>query len=264
MALALCAAGCTKSGEAEPEPAPAAQPGIALPSRAVVPTMDSDELRGAVGMKLPQATTAAPPEPAGSAMRCTLEPAIEPGTCDIHVSRDLAVDGDGALYVVDGERGVRRYVPAAGEGCVLRADPTFGDSGLWPLPEVKPLGQSLDGPVYMRSGGPKFALARAGDGSIYAYDFLGGAHRVRGKARPERCEGVPGISGLAFVDTRMLAARGREVVALEAKGKSCKAGKVFSTALQPLAIAGDGEHLIVGGRGDGEHRVARLGPGGKA
>lgn len=263
MALALCAAGCNKSGEAESEPAPAAQPSIALPTRAEVPAVDTDELRGSIGMKLPQATTTAPPEPTGSATRCTVEPPIEPGECDIHASRDVAIDAEGALYVVDAERGVRRYLPAAGDGCVLRADATFGDNGLWPLPEVKPLGQKLDGPVYMRSGGPKFSLATANDGSIYAYDFLGGAHRVRGNARPERCDGIPGISGLAFAGKRMLAARGREVVALEAKGKTCKPGKVFSAALQALAIAGDGDGLILGGRGDGEHRVARVGRDGK-
>lgn len=262
--LALCAAACNKSDEPQPAPGPVAQPSIALPSKAAVPAVESDELRGSVGMKLPQATTAPPPEDVGSAIRCTLEPPIEPVARDIHASRDLAVDADGAVYLVDGERGVRRYVPAGGEGCVLRADAAFGTAGLWPLPEVKPIGQKLDGPVYMRSGGPKYSLARAGDGSIYAYDFLGGAYRVRGKAKPERCGDVPGISGLAFVGKRMLAARGREVIVLEVKGKTCKPGKTFTAALSPNALAGDGDGdtLLLGGRDD-EYRVARVGSDGK-
>jgi hypothetical protein len=261
--LAVCAAlwGCKKGEEPASDPAPA-QPSIALPTRAEVPAAESPELRGSAGMKLPHATVA-PADTSGSATRCTIEPALGESACDIHVARDVAV-ADGAVYFVDGERGVRRYVLADGEGCVLRADTAFGKDGLWPLPEVVDKGQKLDGPVYMRSGGPKFALARAGDGSIYAYDFLGGAHRVFGKTKPAACVGVLGLSALAFVGKQLVAVRGREVLKLEARGKTCKAGVVFGAGIDPMAIDGDGDGgLIVGGRGDGEHRVARMDKDGK-
>lgn len=178
----------------------------------------------------------------GLAKRCAV--AGDPLTADcVGGGEGLVVDKAGTLYLVAGDH-VQRYHRAEGADC--RLEPT-GDPIQLPPENTRP--QKLDGPVYLRSGGPAWHLARLGD-AIYALDFLGGLFRIdRGK--PEAaCVDVFGYESIAQLGSRVVIARnGIEQLAL---GAHCKAhsahiddkargdvyaigGKLFT------AIAGTGE-----------------------
>ena len=138
--------------------------------------------------------------PAGSglAKRCVLggDPLVS--DC-VGGSAGVAAGKSGELYVVAGTQ-VHRYRRAAGEGC--RFDP---DGAPIDLPKQPTRAQSLDGPVYMRSGGPEWHLASAGD-AIYAYDFLAGLYRIDARPAPV-CTTVFGYNTLAVAGKRLLVAR---------------------------------------------------------
>ena len=126
----------------------------------------------------------------------------------------LAFGKDGLLYVVDNKR-VIRYQRADGDDC------HFEPSGEpIALPPDNPRPQSLDGPVYMRSGGAAWHLVRAGD-AVYAHDYLGGLFRIdRGTAEPT-CDDVFGFRTVAPLGKKLLVGRkGIEELKL---GKQCKA-----------------------------------------
>jgi hypothetical protein len=48
---------------------------------------------------------------------------------------DLAIGPDGAIYALDHEHKVRRYLPQPGPACVLALDPAFGTNGVLSLPD---------------------------------------------------------------------------------------------------------------------------------
>jgi len=57
---------------------------------------------------------------------------------------DLAAGNDGAVYVLDKDQKVRRYVLQPGEGCALALDSSFGKDGILTLPEPPHELQVLD------------------------------------------------------------------------------------------------------------------------
>jgi hypothetical protein len=178
----------------------------------------------------------------GFAKRCAI--AGDPLTSDcVGGGEGLAVDKAGAVYLVAGDH-VQRYHRADGPDC--RLEPTGEPIK---LPPDNPRPQRIDGPVYMRSGGPAWHLARLGD-AIYALDFLGGLFRIdRGKPEPA-CTDVFGYDSIAQVGAHILIARkGIEQLAL---GGHCKArsahiddkarGEVYAINNKLYsAIAGNGE-----------------------
>jgi hypothetical protein len=149
----------------------------------------------------------------GLAKRCAV--AGNPLSSDcVGGGEGLVVDKAGVVYLVAGDH-VQRYQRAEGADC--RLEPT-GDPIVLPPENKRP--QKLDGPVYLRSGGPAWHLARLGD-AIYALDFLGGLFRIdRGKPEPA-CIDVFGYESIAQVGSRVVIARnGIEQLAL---GPHCKA-----------------------------------------
>lgn len=150
----------------------------------------------------------------GFAKRCVVAGPPLATTC-IGGSKGIALDAAGTLYVAN-EQLLHRFsisedckLAPAGEPIALPADN--------PRPQV--LGK---GPVYMRSGGVAWRLARAGD-AIYAHDFLVGMFRVdRGKVEPA-CTQEFGFHAFVKVGKRLLAQRkGIEEITL-GKAGACKA-----------------------------------------
>lgn len=226
----LAAAGCAKEKESErqttaaspTERAVAAAPPAAAPTPppsaavAVVPAA-GDHGAGKITLSVTEPSTA----PA-AAMRCALggDPLVVPCVG----SGTLAVTPRGALYLTGDGGTVRRYRRAAGEGCTLELDASFGAGGTLTAPDKAPKPQTLGkGPVYMRSGGPDWQLAADGD-TVYLYDLLLGLYRVdRGSAQPV-CPDLQGLKGLAIDGgTAISSIDGGTRLAL---GKKCKASPV--------------------------------------
>lgn len=205
-------------------------------------TKRSDGGRAAITLNL------VPPRPAGSglAKRCAIAGDPIGGTCVVG-GGGLAADAKGVVYVVDGER-VLRYRRAAGaDGC--RYEPAGAPIALPPPPERK---QRVDGPVYMRSGGPQWRLSRAGD-AIYAADFLAGLYRIdRGRAEAA-CTDVFGYDHVARVGGRLLV--GRSGIERLATGAKCSASAAGIDAKARGDVYVIGEQLYVAARGRTE--VAR-------
>ena len=150
----------------------------------------------------------------GFAKRCAVGGPPLATTCT-GGSKGIAIDDAGTIYVVN-EQQLHRYTAA--EDCKLTpAGEPIEMPGDNPRPQV--VGK---GPVYMRSGGVAWGLARAGD-AIYAHDFLVGLFRVyRGKVEPA-CTPEFGFHGFVKVGKRLLALRkGVEEIAL-GKAGACKA-----------------------------------------
>lgn len=191
---------CSK--QAEPPPKPDDKPAVAV---AVAPADAAD----AVAPVTPQPRRAAR---TGLARRCVLGGDPLPADC-VGGGEGIAFGKDGMLYVVAGKT-VRRYQRADGD---CQFEPS-GEPIAMPPDNTRP--QSIDGPVYMRSGGAAWHLLRAGD-AVYAHDFLGGLFRIdRGKVEPA-CEDVFGYGSVAALGKRLLVARkGIEELKL---GKKCKA-----------------------------------------
>lgn len=210
--------------------------------------------------------TAAPPRDAANAITIRPEPPRAPGDA---LARRCVFDGDplvagcgdrgsglawhaGTLYVVAGEE-VRRYARAEGDGC--RYTPAGAPIA---LPPVQARPQSLDGPVYMRSGGPEWNLTVAG-GAVYAFDYLAGLFRFeRGAARPA-CVDVFGYSSVVAHGKQLLVnRRGIEQLAL---GKRCTASsaKIDDKARGALYSIAGALHVASGGgalaRYDGASRT---------
>lgn len=151
----------------------------------------------------------------GLAKRCAVGGAPLATTCT-GGSKGIAIDTAGTIYVVN-EQQLHRYT--AGEDCRLApaGEPIA-------LPPDNPRPQVVGkGPVYMRSGGVAWKLARAGD-AVYAHDFLVGMFRVdRGKVEPA-CTQEFGFHTFARVGKRLLAQRkGIEEITLGGKAGACKA-----------------------------------------
>jgi len=266
VALLFGAAACGKSDE---QTEPSAGVGSSDESAGVPesaggsPEIDlakpDDTAGGEVGLKLPQKAVETPAEQT-LGQRCALDVALPEGKCIDLTLGDIAAGPDGAVYLMEHEAGVRRLVAQAGDGCTLASDDAFGDGGKLPLPKPPPVGQKLDGKVYMRSGGAKFAFAAGPGGSVYIYDYLDGLHRIAGKSGPASCIGVPGLSAVAFSGSKPLAARGSELVPLAARGKTCTAGKPLASPLHMItALWGDGRTLYAGGTSkDGKKRLVRV------
>lgn len=180
------------------------------------------------------------PEKKGNALakRCTLDGDPLVGEC-VGGGTGLAFDAKGTLYLVDGKQ-VRRYTRIDGDaGC------HYAEAGeAIELPPDNPRPQSLNGPVYMRSGGAAWHLvATEKRDAVYAHDFLGGLFRIdRGK--PEAaCVDVFGYDSVAARGKDLLIARkGIEKLAL---GKKCKASsaKIDDKARGKLVIAGGLLHV---------------------
>ena len=151
----------------------------------------------------------------------------------------VAFGADGTFYIVDGKH-VRRYMRADGGDC--RFEPS-GESIA--LPPDNPRPQSIDGPVYMRSGGAAWHLTRAGD-AVYAHDFLGGLFRIdRGNAEPA-CVDVFGYASVAVLGKRLLVSRkGIEELKL---GKKCKAvpAKIDDKARDKVYVVRDKVYTAAG------------------
>jgi hypothetical protein len=133
------------------------------------------------------------------ARRCVLGGDPLPADC-VAGGEGVVFGKDGLLYVVAGKQ-VNRYQRAPGDDC------HFEPSGEpIQLPPDNPRPQSIDGPVYMRSGGAAWHLVRAGD-AVYAHDYLGGLFRIdRGKPEPS-CDDVFGFSTVAPLGKKLVIAR---------------------------------------------------------
>jgi hypothetical protein len=177
----------------------------------------------------------------GFAKRCAI--AGDPLTSDcVGEGEGLVVDKAGTLYLVAGDH-VQRYRRAAGPEC--RLEPTGAPIA---LPPDNPRPQKLDGPVYFRSGGPAWHLARLA-GGVYVHDFLGGLFRIdRGKPEPA-CTSVFGYNSVAQLGGRVLAARhGLEQLTL---GAHCTArsAKIDDKARGEVHVIGGKLYTTVGGSG---------------
>jgi hypothetical protein len=170
------------------------------------------------------------PHPAGSglAKRCVL--GGDPLVSECIGGGDGIALANGELYVVAGTQ-VHRYRRAAGEGC--RFDPAGAPID---LPREPVRSQSLDGPVYMRSGGPAWRLASSGN-TVYAYDFLAGLYLLDGSKPTAACTNVFGYNTVAIAGKRLLVARnGIEQLA---PGKHCTAHAIDAKARGDVYAIGD-------------------------
>jgi hypothetical protein len=176
----------------------------------VVATTDASTSAGKVTISVVKPKTPG----TGFAKRCAVGGPPLSTTCT-GGSKGVAIDAAGTLYVTN-EKLLHRYT--VGDDCKLEpaGDPIE-------LPANNPRPQVVGkGPVYMRSGGVAWNLARAGD-AIYAHDFLVGLFRVdRGKVEPV-CTQEFGFHTFAKVGKRLLAHRkGVEQLTL-GKAGACKA-----------------------------------------
>jgi hypothetical protein len=180
----------------------------------------------------------------GLARRCVL--GGDPLTSDcIAGGSGVAFDKAGTLYIVAGTQ-VRRYKRAAGEAG--DADCHYEPAGApIELPPDNPRPQSLDGPVYMRSGGAAWHLTATAD-AIYVHDYLGGLFRIdRGKAEPA-CVDVFGFSAVAARGKQLLISRkGIEQLSL---GKKCvaRSAKIDDKARGDVYVVHD--HLYTANVGE--------------
>lgn len=178
----------------------------------------------------------------GFAKRCAI--AGDPLTSDcVGGGAGLVADKTGTLYLVTGDH-VQRYRRAAGADC--RLEPAGAPI---PLPPDNPRPQKLDGPVYFRSGGPAWHLARLGD-AIYVHDFLGGLFRIdRGKPEPA-CTSVFGYNSVAQLGSRVLVHRhGIEQLAL---GAHCTArsAKLDDKTRGEVHVVGGKLYTTIAGSGE--------------
>lgn len=178
----------------------------------------------------------------GVAKRCAI--AGDPLDSDcIGGGEGLVADADGTLYLVAGSR-VQRYRRTDGAEC--RLEPTGAPIE---LPPENPRPQRMDGPVFFRSGGPAWHLARLGT-AIYALDFLGGLFRIDRAAPEPACVDVFGYNSIVQIGTRVLVARkGIEQLSL---GKKCTArsAKIDDKARGEVHAIGGALYTAVAGGGD--------------
>jgi hypothetical protein len=235
---------------------PAARDAVAGPSRALegsgnvtAPVRDAASAAVADDAVAPDAanhitiTVAKPRTPGtGFAKRCAI--AGDPLTNDcVGGGEGLVADKAGTLYLVAGDS-VRRYRRADGPEC--RLEPTGEPIA---LPPDNPRPQVLDGPVYFRSGGPAWHLARLGD-AIYAVDFLVGLFRIdRGTPQPA-CTDVFGYHAVAQLGSRVVTVRkGLEQLVL---GTHCRArpAKIDDKARGEVHVVNGTLYTAVAGSGE--------------
>jgi len=186
----------------------------------------------------------------GFAKRCAI--GGDPLGLDCRATPSFALGADGTLFLATG-RTARRYRLDAGEPCKLEPAGAAIE-----LPPDNPRPQSIDGPLYMRSGDARWSLYAAGP-TVYAHDFLGGLFRIdRGKAEPA-CVDVFGYRSLARLGKRLLVGRnGIEELVLRGKGAcTARSARIDDKARDELYAIGD--HLYTAGnelhRYDGKTRV---------
>jgi hypothetical protein len=222
--LFLALAACSKS---DPKPPPEVH-------------STAPDARGAMHPAAPEKVqgTSAPPKRA--ALRCRLHGDPLARACDGPWGT-IAVDGEGRLHVVAGEK-VRRYRRAEVEGCEMERE------GEVAVPVVEPKGQVVgEGPLYMQSGGPQWKVTATG-GRVFLHEYLRGIHEIVGDEVRPVCPGLQGAGSIAIVGKQAYLGRndGEKVTF----GKTCKTA---SAGFEPrpgfgLHAVGD---LLVGEAGEG-------------
>ncbi len=249
-------AACGQGTRSRPDDAPRPSPVVAIGDGAPAPFDAGPSLFDAADANPNRITVSITPPRApgsGAAKRCALggDPLFD-GCSAGHGG--LAVDAAGLLYVSGGTR-VQRYRRAEDDG-ECRYDPV-GPPIEMPPPPTR--AQRLDGPVYMRSGGPSWRLSRAG-AAIYAVDYLAGTVRVdRGKPEPA-CGEQFGYRAIAAVGRRVLVGRngieelvlGRRCTARSSRVDDKASGDVYGVA-GALYLVSAGTSEIV--RYDGRRRI---------
>jgi hypothetical protein len=219
LAAMLIVSAC---GKHEDKPAPAPAPPPTAPSAATPPPPPAPPTPHDAGASAASKALA---------QRCVL--GGDPIADDCSVGNEgIAFDHGGRLYVV-AAKDIRRYKKTGTGPCSFEPD-----GAAIPLPPENKRAQTVGkGSIYMRSGGPAWHLATAGD-AVYAIDFLAGMFRIdRGKAEPA-CTNEFGYDSVAALGKRLVIARkGLEVLALSGGGR-CRAtsakiddkahGKVFA------------------------------------
>jgi hypothetical protein len=202
VAIAAAIAGC---GNKKDAPAAAAAPAKAA-APAVAPAKESVAKPAAparVEVALPSAVKLSPPTPmqiAGKTVTsepCKLDKRAPDLKAD-HSSEgiiDLALGTDGALYALDGQHQIRKYVVQSASPCELALDTKWGKNGLLTVDD-----KDAEGVVY---------LSVDAKGTLYA---SGNAiHRIGadGKVTPV-CSDQPGrllidaATGTAYLDNRQI------------------------------------------------------------
>lgn len=227
----------------DPKPATPAAPSSPAPvADAAAPPADAPPVDAAADTDPAiTLTIVEPPEPGTAiAKRCTLAGPPLVAQCTGGTA-GIVVDKNDVVYVASGPA-VHRFRRGAAEPCAL--EPAGAPITL--PPEAK-RSQRIDGPVYMRSGGVEWGLARVGD-AVYAHDFTTGVFRVdRGKPEPA-CTEVFGYRTLAALGRRMLVARrGIEELRL---GKPCRARDAGIDAKQNGALYAVGSTLYAAWGGE--------------
>jgi hypothetical protein len=146
VAIAAAIAGCSKKKDAEPASGTAAPAPAAAPAKAEAPKpAPAPAPAGKVEVALPAAVKLQPPAKVQLGARTvTSEPCKldkrAPDMKDKDFSdgiRDLAVGPDGALYVVDDQHKIRKYVVQSASPCELALDTTWGQNGLLAVGDLK-------------------------------------------------------------------------------------------------------------------------------
>jgi hypothetical protein len=188
-ASATAAASVSPSSTAAAEPAPAGHAGGA-------PLMPDVAIDGAEPVTL-------------GSMKVTSVPCKLGGSPMTHkwfgkAARDIAMDKSGAVFLLDHEGKVRRYLDRGKGGeCVLELDAGFGKSGVMAFADA----QTGDGFEH---------LALAPNGTLWVSDPL---HRLRAGEEPAP-DDCPGFGTLRIDPTSGLAVRHETV--LEMKGDACQ------------------------------------------
>ena len=253
VAAAAAAACGSRSAPARDEEAAAPNPTAAAGSTGAGGPSDAGDAGAAPGDAAGNRITLSvepPRRPGGGlARRCTLGGDPLTGAC-IGGTRGIAIDRDGVLHVAAGTA-VQRYRRGDGDGA-CHYEPAGPALELPPVPERK---QRIDGPVFMRSGGPEWRLSGAA-GAVYAIDYLGGLHRVGPDRVEPVCPDVYGYKAVVPVGKDLVVHRGAafEAIDLGRGAKRCTTRRRDDlTRLSNLHAAG--ERLYGGASG---HKLVRV------
>jgi hypothetical protein len=223
--VCLAVVGCSKDQPAAPPPPPP-QPADAAAVVAPAPADadDSNKITITIAKDRPAPDKAL-------ARRCALggDPLV--GDC-IGGGRGVAFDRAGTLHVIAGDE-LHRYRRVDGDACTF--EPTSPPLALPEVPERK---QPIDGPMFMRSGGPAWQVVVAGD-AIYVFDFLAGLYQLEKDRLVAACVDVFGYDSVAKLGKRLLVSRSG--IQELATGKKCKAKSagIDDKAREDLHAIGD-------------------------